>query len=277
MMPATVCASSRGGAANELGFYQVNAVDARSPWDRSLSNGCCARYLSPPDAWYLKPIVRQLRDYSKEKPASDDAFAALKRFYTCESGELKSAVDAVDESNGDWRKEKVSFQSCYGDERVFIIFTCRRSVGRRFNASCTAPARTRTRHPSSENLSGFGRVDFVICSGRAVFWPVINGQYERSGKHSTAQVRGGKNRDRRIKPVLDMLRSVEYLESRLDILKNGIAYEGTMGSVPGSMSSLSIRDSGRLSCWMEALPTGVAVGPEMDPLNFAPRVCLSLW
>jgi uncharacterized protein (TIGR03437 family) len=89
----------QGGAANELA-YQVNALDARPPWDRALYNGFrCVRYPKPPDAAYLKPRIRQVRDFSAEKPASDDAFAALKRFYTCEPGDLKSAVDAVDESN----------------------------------------------------------------------------------------------------------------------------------------------------------------------------------
>ena len=100
----------QGGAANEFA-YQVNAVDARPPWDRALYNGFrCVRYTKPPDIAHLKPYIRQVRDFSALKPASDDTFAALKRFYTCESGDLKPVVDAVDESSEDWRNEKVSFQ-----------------------------------------------------------------------------------------------------------------------------------------------------------------------
>ncbi len=260
-----------GGAANEF-VYQTTAIDARSPWDRALSHGFrCSRYLKPPDARYLQPHLRQVRDFSKEKPVSDDAFAVLKRFYACEAGGLKPSIDAADASNEDWRKEKVSFQTCYGEERIFGYLFLPKAVPPPFQCVIYSPGADANVQASSENLSGFGRVDFMIRSGRAVFWPVVSGQYERRDSQpagSTAEVR-----DRGIRPVLDVLRSVEYLQSRPEILGNSIAYAGTsLGSSRGVIT-VALEPRFRTAVLLDGgLPLRVGLDPERDPFNFAPRI-----
>jgi eukaryotic-like serine/threonine-protein kinase len=261
-----------GGAANELA-YQVNAVDARPPWDRALYNGFrCVRYPKPPDAAYLKPYIRRVRDFSAEKPASDEAFAALKRFYTCESGDLKAAVDAVDDSNEDWRKEKVSFQSCYGEERVFGHLFLPKAARPPFQCILYSPGADAQTTPSSENLSGFGRVDFIIRSGRAVFWPVIKGEYERRFTQPAGSATEARNR--RIQAILDLSRSVDYLQARTDILKDGIGYAGTsFGSTSLGVIVVALEPRLRTAVLMDGgLSIGVAAGPEVDGFNFAPRI-----
>jgi hypothetical protein len=82
-------------------------------------------------------------------------------------------------SSLDWRKEKVSFQSCYGDERVFGYLFLPKGARPPFQCILYSPGADAQTTPSSENLGGFGRVDFIIRSGRAVFWPVIKGEFER--------------------------------------------------------------------------------------------------
>jgi dienelactone hydrolase len=248
--------------------------DARS-LARALSNGFrCARYAKPLDARYLKPVLRRFRDYSKERPVSDDAYAALKRFYTCESGDLKAAVDAVDESNEDWRKEKISFQTCYGDERVFgYLFLPKAGYPGYppFQCIVYSPGADANLTPSSENLSGFGRVDFVIRSGRAVFWPVVKGQYER--RYTQPSRSAAETRDRRIAPVLDMLRSVDYLQTRPGILRDGIGYEGTSAGAWRGVIIVALEPRFRTAVLLDGgLPTSVAAGPEVDVFNFAPRI-----
>jgi hypothetical protein len=252
----------QGGAANELA-YQVNAVDARPPWDRALYNGFrCVRYPNPPNAAYLKPYIRRVRDFSAEKPASDDAFAALKRCYTCESGDLKPAVDAVDDSNEDWRKEKVSFQSCYGEERAT-------SSGRQAAVSMhpLQPGVDAQTTPSSENLIGFGRVEFIIRSGRAVFWPVIKGEYERRFTQPAGSAMEARNK--RIQGISDLVHWVDYLQTRSDILRDGIGYAGTsFGSTSLGVILVALEPRLRTAVQMDGgLPTVMGAGPEVGWLQ----------
>jgi len=261
-----------GGAANELA-YQASAVDARQPWDRAPYNGFRGvRYQKPPDAAYLKPYVGQVRDYSAARPASDDAFAALTRFYTCEPGDLKSAIDAVDEKNEDWRKEKVSFQSCYGEERVFGYLFLPKGVKPPFQCVLYSPGADAQLSPSSENLSGFGRVDFIIRSGRAVFWPVIKGEFER--RFTEPATSATEQRNRRIQAILDLVHSVDYLHTRPDILKDSIGYAGTSyGSTSLGVIAVALEPRLRTAVLMDGgLPPRAGVAPEVDGFNFAPRI-----
>jgi dienelactone hydrolase len=261
-----------GGAANEFA-YQVSALDARQPWDRAPYNGFrCVRYQKPPDAEYLKPYVRQVRDFSAMKPASDDAFAALRRFYTCEPGDLKSAVDAVDERNEDWRKEKVSFQSCYGEERVFGYLFLPKGVRPPFQCILYSPGADAQSYTSSENLAGFGRVDFIIRSGRAVFWPVVKGEYER--RFTEPAKSATEERNRRIQGIMDLVHSVDYLQTRSDILQDGIVYAGTsFGSTDLGVIAVALDPRLRTAVLMDGgLRVNADAAPEVDGFNFAPRI-----
>jgi pimeloyl-ACP methyl ester carboxylesterase len=190
--------------------------------------------------------------------AIDDTFAALKRLYKSESGDLKPVVDAVDESSEDWRNEKASFQSCYGEERVFGHLFLPKPAKPPFQCILYSPGADAQATPGSETPSGFGRVDFIIRSGRAVFWPVIKGEYER--RFTEPAKSGAENRNRRIQGILDLVRSVD-LQSRSDILKEGI---GTRG--PGSVRVADCHPNGRRSV------DRTGAGPEVDRLNFAPRI-----
>ena len=64
--------------------YMFNNPDARSPFDRGANFGFrCARYVSDQvTARAAQPIVPAGRDYSKEKPVSDQIFAAYKSLYS---------------------------------------------------------------------------------------------------------------------------------------------------------------------------------------------------
>ena len=262
----------QGAAANEFA-YQVSTLDARSPWDRALYNGFrCVLYPKPPSDAYLKPYVREVRDASAQKPASDDAFAVLKRFYTCDAGDLKPAVDAVNASNEDWRDEKVSFQNCSGEDRILGHLFLPKSSSPPYQCILYSPGADAQTTPSSEHLSGFGRVDFILRSGRAVFWPVIKGEYERRYLQPPKSV--AEFRNRRIQAILDLLRSVDYLQSRSDILKDRIGYAGTsFGSTYLGVIVVALEPRLRTAVLMDGgIPISPGPGPEVDGLNFAPRI-----
>ena len=113
-----------GGAWNESTTRFV-ARDSLPSWDRSANNGFrCVSYpegreseiaiLSRPDEFIGD------RDYSKEKPISDDEFEIYKQLYAYDPTELNAVVESVDESSIYCRKERITFDAAYGggDERV---------------------------------------------------------------------------------------------------------------------------------------------------------------
>src|SRR5208282_203301 len=107
-----------GGAWSDPS-YQFYNPDARSPFDRSATNGFrCVRYTSSPTAALTGPMHQDFRDYGKEKPAGDELFRAYKRLYAFEPSDLKSSLDSVNDSSLYWRVEKVSFQTAYGNQRM---------------------------------------------------------------------------------------------------------------------------------------------------------------
>jgi formylglycine-generating enzyme required for sulfatase activity len=259
-----------GGAAHEFA-YQATAVDARSPWDRALSNGFrCVRYLKLPAAQYVRPIISEGRDLSREKPVSDEVFAALKRFYSCEPGGLQSSVDGTDNSNEDWRAEKISFQTCYGDERVLAHMYLPKAVRPPYQVIVYQPGTDASLQASSERPSGFGRVDFIIRSGRAVFWPVVKGHYERRYADRPRSV--SEIRERAFKPFQDLLRSIEYLQTRPDVLADHIAYAGTSQGANRGIIAVALEPRFRKLILMDGGLYRATLPPELDALNFAPRV-----
>ncbi len=116
-----------GGAWNEPP-YMYSQLDARTPFDRSPANGFrCVRYLGAalPDA-VSGPVERPSRDHRTEKPVSDSVFRIYRSLYSYDRTELKSAIESVDESSPYWRKEKITFNAAYGNERSSPGSSCRK-------------------------------------------------------------------------------------------------------------------------------------------------------
>ncbi len=74
-------------------------------------------------------------------------------------------------------------------------------------------------------LPGF---DFIIKSGRAVLFPIYKGTFERGGGPEPIYWPNTSSsyRDDVIFWSKDLSRSIDYLETRQDINRNALAYEG---------------------------------------------------
>jgi hypothetical protein len=106
-----------GGGFGEP-LYRFTQTDARSPWDRRSTFGFRGvKLASPPPPEALAPVVRNARDYSKEKPVSDEVFNAFRGLYAYDKGELNATVEET-RTTGDWTWEKVTFNTAYGGERM---------------------------------------------------------------------------------------------------------------------------------------------------------------
>jgi hypothetical protein len=99
-----------GGAWNQP-MYMFSALDARPPWDRSAQNGIrCVRYDVSEEFRLRAPVTRPpTRDFSKEKPVSDEVFRLYRSLYAYDPTALDARVEGIDDENSHWKREKISF------------------------------------------------------------------------------------------------------------------------------------------------------------------------
>jgi DNA-binding winged helix-turn-helix (wHTH) protein/formylglycine-generating enzyme required for sulfatase activity len=285
-----------GGAWNEPSYFFWDPYTA-PPWDRLPGYGFrCVRYIHPPDEKAMAPIEYLARDFRREKPAADDVFRIYRSLYSYNRGELDARVEETDDTHPAWRREKVSFKSAYGSERVPAYLYLRgdpircwretsdgservpaylylpRNVARPLQNVIWFGGANILLLPSSENF-GYGPqwFDVVIRSGRAVLCPVYKGTFER---RYTEGIPPPANdwRDLLIYWSKDLGRSIDYIESRPDLDATTVAYYGI--SMGGSIGPILIAVENRVK-------TGIFLGggmlswrmpPESEQINFAPRV-----
>jgi eukaryotic-like serine/threonine-protein kinase len=112
--------------------------------------------------------------------------------------------------------------------------------------------------------------DFIISSGRALLMPVFKGLYERRIQNPT---RTGA-RDLVIQVFKDQGRSIDYLETRADIDKTRIAFYGTSLGANDAPIRLALEHRFRTAILVAAGLLQSPTLPEIEPLNFLPRVTL---
>jgi serine/threonine protein kinase/formylglycine-generating enzyme required for sulfatase activity/cephalosporin-C deacetylase-like acetyl esterase len=262
-----------GGAWNEP-TYMFYDADARSPFDRSASFGFrCAKYvLTGGSAKAADPITFQARDYGAEKPVSDQLFQVYKSLYSYDKMPLYAVVESTQEKD-DWKLEKISYNAAYGNERITAYLFLPRKTSPPFQTVVYFPGASALRQRSSANLPQLEEFDFVIKSGRAVMFPVYKSTYERGDdlKQGFPNITSS-YRDHVIAWSKDLGRSIDYLETRPDIDRSKLAYEGA--SWGGAMGSLLLAVEDRFKASVLICPGFYLQNrlPEVDQLNFAPRV-----
>ena len=86
----------------------------RTPDCHRLASIPCVRELT---AGLTGHKTRVFRDFTKEKPAPDSVFQIYKRMFDYDRSELKSKIESEEDSEF-WKKQKISFDAAYGNERV---------------------------------------------------------------------------------------------------------------------------------------------------------------
>jgi dienelactone hydrolase len=258
-----------GGAWNEPS-YKFASEDAQDPFAREPAFGFrCAVYTTPPPTASLAPMQPSRRDYSKEKPVSDDSFQILRRLYEYDKTPIEGRTERVDESNADWRLEKVSYRAAYDGERIPAYLYIPRNAKPPYQAVVWFPGGYAMGLRNSEGAIGTQFFSFLPHTGRAVLYPIYKGTFERRS------VGGGEGpnafRDSMIHYSKDLSRSVDYLESRPDIQGANLAYFGL--STGGFYAPIFLAVEPRFKAAILAAG-GLfrdPVAPEVDTLNFAPR------
>ncbi len=257
-----------GGAWDDERFA-FGEFDRRPPLDRSATNGFrCVRHSQPPPDHFTAPQIQQTRDYATEKPVSDEIFDIYRAMYLYERTGLNPQVESVDATPAAWRKEKVTFRTAYGSERMAAYLFLPKSTPPPYETVIFFPWASASQPTSSANLVCLEWLDFVIKSGRAVMYPVYQGTYERRIAAASSDIA---QRDLTIMRVKDLARSIDYLETRPDIRLDRLGFYGaSLGAMHGPFLALEPRikaavlADGAFPSWRGR--------PEADPINFAPRV-----
>ena len=262
-----------GGAWDEPA-YMFNDADARSPFDRFPNFGFrCAKYnpTRPVANAAAISIVSRARDFQHEKPVSDELFRIYKSMYAYDKTPLNAAVESVEDSE-DWKKEKLTFAAAYGNERVIAYLFLPKRAKPPFQTVMFFPGSNVIQLRSSATLE-VRAFDFVLKSGRAVMFPVYKGTFERGDDLTSDYPNTTRHwRDHVIAWSRDLGRSIDYLETRPEIDREKLAYMGV--SWGGAQAAVLPAVENRLKVCVLVVP-GFNLQrslPEVDQLNFAPRV-----
>jgi eukaryotic-like serine/threonine-protein kinase len=266
-----------GGGWSDPAYF-FNDADARSPWDRSPSLGfrCVKLATDQPLARPLTdPVSFVHRDFSFERPVSDDVFKAFFGLYTYDRTELAPVVRDTDDTARDWRRETVEINAAYGGERMTVhLFLPKRAVPP-FQTLVFFPGINALHQRSSE--AGLTRMfeitDFVLRSGRAIAYPIYKATHERATElTSDFPAPTTLFRDHVVMWSKDAQRTVDYLLTRPDIARDKIGYLGR--SWGGAMGTIMVATEPRfkLAIFNVGGFYSQRARPEVEAINFAPRV-----
>ena len=253
--------------------YMFTDANAQSPFDRHEVNGF--RLMVTPDDSNLalahEPIDRPNRDYLAERPVSDDIFEVYRRLYAYDATPLNAEVVARQEAD-QWTREEIQLDAAYGNDRLTVFLYLPKDAEPPYSPIVYFPgsgAIYRRENPAADDF----RFPFLIKSGRAVLFPIYKGTYERgTDLRSDVQDETNAYREHVIRWSKDLGRSIDYLETRSDILLDRLGYFGL--SWGSAMAPVMIAIETRIK-------TGVLISgglmlqptqPEVDPFNFLPRV-----
>ena len=256
-------------------FYMFNDAYTQDPFDRSAINGFrCMKYIGEPGdmAGLSEPVEIPYRDYSTERPVSDEIFAVYKNLYSYDKTELHAEIESEDEGQGDWVRQRIAFDAAYGDERMFAYLFLPTNGSAPYQTLVYFPGSDAIHTRSSQLLSPVP-FDFLLKNGRAIMFPIYKGTYER-GDALDSDYPDETNfyKDHVIMWSKDLGRSIDYLESRPDVNTSELAYIGA--SWGGAMAPVMMALEGRFQTGV-LLVAGLLfqkAQPEVDPINFLPRV-----
>ncbi len=268
-----------GGGWDDQTYAYTDAV-TQPPWDRSQTNGFRLVTYSEPSAnldLARRPVPGAgagNRDYSTETPAADPEFRIYQRLYAYDRKPLNATL-VQRSAEVDWIQEKVAFDAAYGRERMLAYLL--------LPARGKPPYQAILFWPGASVLPGAGPevnpwrmeilVGFLMRSGRAVVVPVFRGTFERPSElRNVAPDSSVAYRDALIHWTQDLRRTIDYLETRVDIDRQKLGFFGhSWGGLVGPVV-LTVEPRLKVAVLHVAGLAFVRPLPEADPFNFLPRV-----
>ena len=260
-----------GGAWNEP-VYMATMDDVRPSLDRAETHGCrCVKESTPSEAAAYAPYgagSQPARDFTKEKPVDAAAFEIFRRFYSYDRTPLDPRIERTEEAEH-WRRERVSFVAAYGGERVLANILLPKNAAPPYQAVIWFPGSYALDLKSSDGDLVFSYYfDFLPRSGRALVYPVYKGTYERQAP----SVGTSQQRDLVVQWSKDLGRTIDYLESRSDFDRDKLAYYGFSMGADEALPIVALEPRLKAGILLSGGLIGGVRSPEVEPLNFLPRI-----
>jgi len=260
-----------GGASTDPP-YMYNEPDARSPFDRSATNGVrLVNYLraEPLPETLTAPVSFRMADYRNVKPVPDSVFRIYESLYSYDRTSLDAKVESEDDSSPYWRRQRITFNAAYGNERVIAYLFLPKNVPPPYQTVVYFPHGGARAFHTVEDTQ-LSMIDFLVKSGRALLFPIYKDTYERLGNPPDSGTSA--ERDETIQQAKDLRRSIDYLETRPDIDSGRLAYYGiSWGAVQGPIM-VAVEKRFKAAIFAAGGCNIQKVLPEADSMNFAPRV-----
>jgi serine/threonine protein kinase/cephalosporin-C deacetylase-like acetyl esterase len=271
----------RGGAWND-NLYMFEDISHISPFDRSAKNGFrCVRYLEkekiPGDVFGQYEYERYSRDYSKEKPIPDAIFKVYKDQFSYDPRDLNTHIEMKDENSEDWIKERISFTTAYGEERMLVLLFLPRNATPPYQAVIYFPGSSARYVSSSKMLEenpGFQYyLAHIVRNRRAVVYPVYKGTFERMVTTQDSLERDSHQyAEYNIQLVKDFSRVIDYLETRPDIDCDKIAFYGMSWGARMGLIVPAVEDRLQANILIVGGLPSTKKRPEVDEINFISRI-----
>ncbi len=268
----------RGGAWNDNPYMLANRSQA-FPFDRSPRNGFRCVLLPEPEKVpksCFEPLnLAEQPDLYKLQPVPDSVFQVYREQFSYDRTPLAEKVEWRNESSGDWTQEKITFNAAYDNERVAAYLFLPKRSAPPYQTVIYFPSADSITRRSSENLGTDGEFPWslspLVKSGRAAFYPVYKGTFERGGVEALPLADTHQYTEFFVKVVKDFRGCVDYLQTRSDIDGRKLAYLGV--SWGGRYGAIIPAVEERLA--VSVLVTGGMQGrsrPEVNEINYVGRV-----
>jgi len=217
-----------------------------------------------------------MRDWEGFSPHSPEAYENYRQtLYGYERTPLNAVVESVDHEMDICRRERVTFDAVYANDRVVAYL--------HLPTSSQPPYQTVVWYPGSGahqmswdqyRKSYHDILKLLMRKGRAVVIPMYNNTYDRRIDTSSWDNYGLQTRNLVVQQAQDLARTIDYLETRADIDSSRLAYVGYVwGAIHGT----------RVLAYEERVKTGIflysaycactgQVHPSVDPARFAPFI-----
>jgi dienelactone hydrolase len=253
--------------------YMFTDVNAQSPLAREEMNGF--RLMVSLDDTNLalarEPLDRLNRDYFSEHPVSDEIFEVYRRLYAYDATALNDEMVAREEVER-WTREEVELDAAYGNERFTIFLYLPRGAEPPYRPIVYFPGSDPIYYRENPAADRF-LFSFLITSGLAVLFPVYKGTFERGSElKSDIQNETNAYREHVIQWSKDLGRSIDYLETRSDIVMDQLGYVGFSWGSAMAPVMLAMEARVKASVLISGGLVLQATQPEVDPFNFLPRV-----
>jgi serine/threonine protein kinase/formylglycine-generating enzyme required for sulfatase activity/pimeloyl-ACP methyl ester carboxylesterase len=261
-----------GGAWNDA-LYSFNDAYAQPPFNRSPANGIRLVRYQPDDpglAQAAAPLQRLGRNFLKERPVSDEVFRAYLQMYQYDKTPLHARV-LESEDQGAWIRELVRMDAAYAGDTLLAYLYLPKLGQKPWPLVVYFPSGGPIHQAEPQTM--YRSLDFVVKSGRAVIFPVYKGTFQRRDSLAV-DTQDSTNfwRDHVVMWAKDMSRSIDYAETRADLDAKNVAYYGLSwgGAMGGLMPAVEPRI--KASVLVVAGLEFPVTRPEVEPLNFLPRV-----